>query len=42
MPGSERDGKFDPAGPRLLQPRASKGYTETTIIEIHDDARADV
>ena len=38
MPGSERDGKFDPAGLRFQPPAAPRGYTVTTIIEIQDDA----
>ena len=41
MPGSERDGKFDPAGLRFQQPAAPRGYIVTTIIEIQDDAGAD-
>jgi hypothetical protein len=38
MPGSERDGKFDPAGLRFQPPAAPRGYTVTTFIEIRDDA----
>ena len=40
MPGSERDGKLDPAGLRFQQPAATTAYTVTTFIEIRDDAEA--